>query len=385
MPARTYMVVDTRHDHSFRIPRPDLSVKLGTANACNDCHKEKSAEWATTAIEEWFGPNREGFQNYAEAFHAAWNDQSDAARLLAAVAADGKVPSFVKASALTQLSSNVSPSTVSLARTGLTDPDPMVRIGALDMLQDVPAAQLWPVVSPLLSDSSLGVRVRAVTLLASVPSDGLSTSDREKFEHAAQEFIAAQRLNADRPEARSTLGRFYAQRGRSADAEAEYKAALRLSNQYTPAAINLADLYRSLGRDEDGENTLRAAISASPQDAGLHHARGLALIRLNLRDEALEELGKATELAPDQARYAYVYAVGLHSSGHNTEAMTVLKDSLTRHPADRDTLLALISFNRDAGEFATALEYAEQLAKIEPENHELTDVIQDLRRHTNKP
>jgi predicted CXXCH cytochrome family protein len=385
MPARTYMVVDTRHDHSFRIPRPDLSVKLGTANACNDCHKEKSAEWATTAIEEWFGPNREGFQNYAEAFHAAWNDQSDAARLLAAVAADGKVPSFVKASALTQLSSNVSPSTVSLARTGLTDPDPMVRIGALDMLQDVPAAQLWPVVSPLLSDSSLGVRVRAVTLLASVPSDGLSTSDREKFEHAAQEFIAAQRLNADRPEARSTLGRFYAQRGRSADAEAEYKAALRLSNQYTPAAINLADLYRSLGREEDGENTLRAAISASPQDAGLHHARGLALIRLNRRDEALEELGKATELAPDQARYAYVYAVGLHSSGHNTEAMTVLKDSLTRHPADRDTLLALISFNRDAGEFATALEYAEQLAKIEPENHELTDVIQDLRRHTNKP
>jgi predicted CXXCH cytochrome family protein len=385
MPARTYMVVDTRHDHSFRIPRPDLSVKLGTANACNDCHKEKSAEWAATAIEEWFGPNREGFQNYAEAFHAAWNDQSDAARLLAAVAADGKVPSFVRASALTQLSSNVSPSTVSLARTGLTDPDPMVRIGALDMLQDVPAAQLWPVVSPFLSDSSLGVRVRAVTLLASVPSDGLSTSDREKFEHAAQEFIAAQRLNADRPEARSTLGRFYAQRGRSADAEAEYKAALRLSNQYTPAAINLADLYRSLGREEDGENTLRAAISASPQDAGLHHALGLALIRLNRRDEALEELGKATELAPDQARYAYVYAVGLHSSGHNTEAMTVLKDSLTRHPADRDTLLALISFNRDAGEFATALEYAEQLAKIEPENRELTDVIQDLRRHTNKP
>ena len=30
MPARTYMVVDRRHDHSFRIPRPDLSARLGT-------------------------------------------------------------------------------------------------------------------------------------------------------------------------------------------------------------------------------------------------------------------------------------------------------------------------------------------------------------------
>ena len=85
MPARTYMVVDRRHDHSFRIPRPDLSAKLGTPNACNDCHADKSAEWAAAAIERWHGPDRKGFQNYAEAFHAAWTDQADAAALLAAV------------------------------------------------------------------------------------------------------------------------------------------------------------------------------------------------------------------------------------------------------------------------------------------------------------
>ena len=385
MPARTYMVVDTRHDHSFRIPRPDLSVKFGTPNACNDCHKDKSAEWAASAIEVWHGQNRKGFQNYVEAFHAAWTDQSDAEKLLAAVAADHNAPTFARASALTELASHVSPSDVSLARAGLSDPDPMVRIGALDMLQDVPAAQLWPVVSPLLSDPSLGVRIRSAALLAGVPSEGLSMSDRERFDHAAQEFVAAQRLNADRPESRSTLGRFYAQRGRAADAEAEYKAALRLSTQYTPAAINLADLYRSLGREEDGENALRAAMGASPQNAGLHHALGLALIRLNRRDDALEELRKAAELAPDQARYAYVYAVGLHSSGRDIEAMTVLKDTLAQHPADHDTLLALISFSRDAGEFATSLEYAEELAKIEPTNRELADLIKDLRHQTNAP
>src|SRR5262249_21746633 len=69
-------------------------------------------------------------------------------------------------------------------------------------------------------------------------------ADREPFERVAAEFVAAQRFNADRPEARSTLGNFYARRGLSADAEAEYKSALRLSPQYGPAAINLADLYR---------------------------------------------------------------------------------------------------------------------------------------------
>ena len=37
------------------------------------------------------------------------------------------------------------------------------------------------------------------------------------------------------------------------------------------------------------------------------------------------------------------------------------QDSLTRHPADRDTLLALVTFNRDAGDVGAALDYAERL------------------------
>jgi predicted CXXCH cytochrome family protein len=56
MPTRTYMVIDPRHDHTLRIPRPDLSVKLGTPNACNDCHTDRPAEWAASAIESWYGP-----------------------------------------------------------------------------------------------------------------------------------------------------------------------------------------------------------------------------------------------------------------------------------------------------------------------------------------
>ena len=181
MPTRTYMVVDPRHDHSLRIPRPDLSVKFGTPNACNDCHTDKSAEWAASAIESWYGPNRKGFQNYAEAFHAAWTDQPDAAKLLAVVAGDDNTPAFARASALTDLAPFVSPANVSLARAGLSDPDPMVRLGALDMLEGVPANQIWPLVAPLLSDPSRGVRIRAASLLAAVPTASQPTADRERL------------------------------------------------------------------------------------------------------------------------------------------------------------------------------------------------------------
>ena len=210
-------------------------------------------------------------------------------------------------------------------------------------------------------------------------------ADRERFERAAAEFIAAQRFNADRPESRSALGSFLAKRGRPIEAETEYKAALRLSPQYSPAAINLADLYRSLGRDSDGESVLRTAITAAPQDAGLHYSLGLALVRLKRSDEALGELGKAADLDPGQARYAYVYAVALHSAGRSNEAIAILKENLVRHPNDRDTLLALISFSRESGDISSALEYAERLQQIVPDAPGLTGLIQDLRRQVAKP
>ena len=165
-----------------------------------------------------------------------------------------------------------------------------------------------------------------------------------------------------------------------ADAETEYKTALRLSPQFAPAAINLADLYRQLGRDGEGEGLLRAAIEASSRDAGLHHALGLALTRLKRPDAALDELRRAAELEPERARYAYVHAVALHSAGRGDEAMAALKEILLRHPGDRDTLLALIGFSRDAGNFSIALDYAERLARIAPDDPNVPMLVQRLRR-----
>jgi predicted CXXCH cytochrome family protein len=380
MPTATYMVVDQRHDHSFRIPRPDLTVKLGTPNTCNGCHADKSADWAAAAVERWHGPNRKGWQTFAPALHAAWTGKADAGRLLAQVAADRGTPAIARASALSELGARLTPAAMPLLRTSLADPDPMVRIGALDALEGVPMAQRWPLASALFADPVRGVRTRAAYVLAGADTTRLPAAERESFERAAQEFVAAMRFNADRPESRSMLGSFYLRRGQTAQAEAELKAALRLSRQYAPAAINLADLYRQLGRESDGEAILRQGTAESPGDAGLHHALGLTLVRLKRLDEALGELRLAAQLAPEQARYAYVHAVALNSAGRGSEAISVLKDSLARHADDRDTLLALISFSREARDIPAALAYAQQLARIAPTDVNVSRLVQELER-----
>ena len=382
MPAREFMVIDTRHDHSFRVPRPDLSVTLGVDNACTDCHTDKPAHWAAAIIENWYGPERKGSQSFGPAFHAAWTGKPNAEALLQAVAIDPKTPAFARASALAELMAFPSAETGAAMREGLADPDPLVRLAALDHLQTAQPGHLWPIVGPLLDDPVRGVRVKAALLLAGTPPQSLSPADRARLANAETEFMAAQRLNADRPEGRAVLGRYYLRRGDLAKAEEEYRAALRLSPHFAPAAVNLADLYRYSDRDEEGVAVLHEALALSPNSGDLHHALGLALVRLKKPEEALEELRLAAELEPDRARYAYVYAIGLESQERRTDAINVLKKSLERHQSDRETLLGLINFSSAEGDLTAALRYAEQLAKFEPDNKNLKQMIESLKNRS---
>ena len=153
-----------------------------------------------------------------------------------------------------------------------------------------------------------------------------------------------------------------------------------MSPQFTGAAINLVDLYRQTGREDDGEKVLRSAIGITPNDAGLHHALGLSLVRLKRLDDALVELGRAAELDHNNARYAYVYGVALHSAGRLQEAIAQLKESQARHPDNRDIVMAIVSFSREAGDTATALQFAEQAAKIAPDDPTVRNLLETLRR-----
>ena len=249
-------------------------------------------------------PTARAFRTYAAGLHAAWTGRADAAYLLAEIAADRQAPAIARASALTELSPRVSPSNVDLARKGLTDPDPMVRIGALDMLEGMPIAQRWPLASPLLADAVQGVRIRAASLLASVPTAQLNANDRQRFGRAADEFIAAQKLNADRPEARSMLAivlRATRSDGGSRD-RVQGRAAARAHNtcrQQSTSPISIA----AFSGKHDGEDVLRGAIAvSSAKMPGFITRSALTLVRLKRLDEALGELRRAAELAPEQAQ-----------------------------------------------------------------------------------
>jgi len=378
MPARTYMVVDVRHDHSFRVPRPDLSVSLGTPNACTDCHTGRSPRWAADAVARWFPNGRSGKPHYAEALHAGRVGSPDAERRLVALAQDTREPAIVRASALALLGAGGGRTVAGAAQRGAADPDPLVRLGALAAGESLDAPVRLAAFAPLLHDPRLAVRIEAGRLLADVPPSLWQPGDRNALADALAEYRAAQVASAERPESHVNLGLLHVRLGELDAARAEYETALRLAPWFVPAHVNLADLDRAQGRDQEGVESLRRALALAPQAAEVHYALGLALVRTAQRDEALASLGRAAELAPEDPRYAFAWALALNGAGQSGRALQVLESARGRHPADRDLLLALATLSRDAGRGDAARRYARALVEADPEDANARALLAEL-------
>lgn len=366
MPVRTYMGVDPRHDHSIRIPRPDQSAALGTPNACNACHKDRSAEWAAGVIEKNFGPARKGFQTFAATLSKAHAGAPGAASALMALAHDAHAPAIARATALAELEPYLNASVLPAIEAGLRDPNPMLRGAALDALLAAPAQERTRLAINLIDDPARIVRIKAARALAMVPDDGVGAGMRPRLDKAFAEYVASQRANADRPEAHINLGLFFIERRDPVQAETEYRAALVLDQDYVPAYVNLADLYRAYGRDADAESTLASGLNKNPGNADLSHALGLVRVRQGRVADALPLLAQSVRAAPNNVRYAYVYGVALHDSGQARQGMAVLEQALQRFPTSPDLLSALAAYARDAGDKKNAEIYAKKLRAIEP-------------------
>ena len=380
MPIKTYMVVHDRRDHSLRVPRPDLSVTIGTPNACTQCHSDRSAEWAAKAVAEWYPNGRQTTPHYGTALHAGRTGAVDAERQLDRLILDKTQPAIVRASALQLLTRYASAASEPAIRAGITDPDPLVRMAAPQALPPSAPRSLIEAILPLLSDPVRAVRVEAARVIAGTDPQTMTPEHRSAFASAYQELINAEMIDADRPESHLNLGLLKTRRQQTSEAEAEYRTALRLDPKFVPALVNLADLNRQRGMDKEGAELLRTAIAIEPNNAAIKHSLGLLLVRQRNYAEALPLLRDAAALDPDNARYAYVYAVALNSTGSAAEAKTLLARTYKQHPTDRNVLAGLIAFERDSGDIAAALTHAQELAVLEPQNPQIRALLNDLQK-----
>jgi predicted CXXCH cytochrome family protein len=379
MPDRTYMAVDDRRDHSFRIPRPDLTVALGVPNACDQCHDQGPA-WAQRVIEERFGPDRP--VHYGETLPQAFTGRIDAEQSLSALARDVDQPKIVRASVMSQLGAFDRGYSLDAIKVGLGADEPLLTIGALRSVGRLEPRTRWRYLKPLLSDPVRAVRTEAALAAAPFLGETLSDADRLLIETALDDYVEGQAINADRPEAHTNMAIVHLHRSDAAAAEAALRKALEIEPRWIPALVNLADLYRASGRDDEAGALLEQAAHSPVTSADAAYAYALWLTRTNQADRALAEFARAATQAPEVLQFTYAYALALNAAGRIDEAIAALTAAHAQFGDHRDLLIALATMNRDRGAMDEAVRYAERLVELFPMEQGFQQLLESLRQRS---
>ncbi len=368
MPTKNYMGVDARLDHSIRVPRPDLSIKLGTPNACNQCHDDQTYQWAEDAVAKWYGPDRRNEPHYGETLHAGRTGTPDANQALTILAGDSDKPVIARATALSLLRNYPTELSYETIRTYCENDDPMIRYAALNALEMSEPSLRLPIAYDLLQDPVLSVRIEAARVLAAVDVSQLNKEQQQAIEQGVEAYIQAQLANADRAESHLNIALVQTQRGRVDLAEQSYRTAIRINPAFAQAYVNLADLYRTTDRDAQSVPVLQEAVDAGANQGVIYYSLGLALVRQGRTPEAILAFEQAAELTPEDPRLSYTLGIALNSTGEPARALQVLADTHERHPTDQPTLYALMTISRDRGQLEEAIRYANTLLTLKPDN-----------------
>jgi predicted CXXCH cytochrome family protein len=343
MPQRTYMGVDVRRDHSFRVPDPVASVRYGVPNTCTQCHTDRTDQWAADIVVKRTG-RKEPYYPQTALLTAARRNDAKAAPGLLAYANDPGRPAILRATALLESGRFASAAQLAAVDNALRSPDPLIRAGAVAALGNVDLEQRLAHLQPVLADPSKSVRMAIAQQLATLPLDSAPAEVRAALGKLFDEYRQSLMYNADMPESLSNLALLQAAQSGPSVAEKTLQQALKLAPRYLPAMLNLADVYRAEDRDSLGETLLREAVSDYPESADAQHMLGLLYVRTGRKAQSVPLFAKATELAPDNARYMLVYALSLIDTGQRTQGIQVLHAAARRFPNDAQIRQAVAGY-----------------------------------------
>ncbi|WP_122047058.1 tetratricopeptide repeat protein [Vibrio atlanticus] len=314
MPETTYMEVDPRRDHSWHIPRPDISQHIKTPNVCTSCHEDQTDQWADKQIGKWFPDSKyRNQQHFAVAFYADSIGHRGAEDALAYSAQDSSLSNIIRASSLERLGGNTGKNTlISLARAVKHD-DEMIRLGVVQGSSGFPFTDRWQILEPLLKDPVLSIRSETAGALVRYWGE-MNPLQKDQIKPALEEYIEIQQFNADRGFGRTNLGNVYRDLGQHDKAIEFYLGAIEIEPYFENSYANLADLYRAQGNEAKALSTLKQGIEAQPKSSVLPYSTGLSLLRVKDYEQATDYLKQAAETAQTDPQYWYVYGLALEKS-----------------------------------------------------------------------
>ncbi len=372
MPGKIYMGNDFRRDHSFRVPRPDQTAEYGTPNACNECHKDKSPEWARDFIKSKYGPERES--HYSDYLLAGYHGDNEAFHHLIT---DRKYPEIIRATALSQYSNqSISLKELNAIREYLKDSSALVRNEAVNVFQISANREVSKYLEPLLMDSIRLVRISAARYFNTV---NIVPENKIDFDKAQKEYLESLEINADFASGQHQIALYHQTKGNLNSAIRAYQKAVEIDNYYNTSRMNLALLLYTQGAVEKAEKLYLKVIEQEPEFGYSYYMLGLLYNETGNPQKALSYLSKACEREPVNHRAFYNYALLLQKAAHNEKSIKIIDRALELIPNNEEFLYVKLIGQLNSNQYNASYKTCLKLLEIAPNNDNYKQIFRQLK------
>ena len=376
MPAKVYMGNDLRHDHSFRIPRPDQSVKYGTPNTCNDCHSEKSNKWAADAIDRWYGKER-SYHFSDDLIEGSLMNENSYQYLIALLQKDS-IPDIAKATAIHYLSLIDPVNALPYFLSNLKNNSPLLRVHSLKALNGIPFSYWLTYAEPLLSDSIRAVRISAYELFINVPEERLGKSLLSDIKRSKFEYETYLDHQLDFPLGKAGKGLYKQKLGFYDESKKYYEAAINQDSLQTGIRTNLSLVYNALGENEKAKEVLLNEIALNPNDINALYNLALLYYELGETASSKKYFESCVNNDPQNARIYYNYGLLLQQEGAMLRALEVFNKGLAISPLDNDLNYIIAIYHLNNNNAKEAKKYLETLVKNNPNNQQYLQMLRSI-------
>jgi tetratricopeptide (TPR) repeat protein len=374
MPTTTFARMN-RSDHSMLPPAPSATMAYKSPNACTVCHTDKDAAWADTYVREWRPRDYQApvLKRAALIDGARKRDWTKLTEMLAYIK-DPKHDEIFATSLIRLIPPTQDPKVLDALLTAAKDPSPLVRGAAVQALGLIPATESLQALVGATGDDYRLVRIRAAAGIAAFPRMTAPPAYQAQLKKANDEYLASISARPDQWTSHYNLGNYQLGRGDMTKAVASYQSALKLDPHAIMPMVNMSIAYARMGENDRAEQSLQKALKQAPDNAAANFNMGLLkaekndlkaaekylkkafesdpqmaqaaynLCVITAKDrigEAVAWCRKASDLRPQEPKYAFTLAFYLNQKGDRDAAVKTLKTLLATHPQYKDAEMLL--------------------------------------------
>lgn len=339
MPGQNFMGRHFRRDHSLRIPRPDISKVTNAPNACNECHKDKSVDWAVEKTTLWYGQKSK--DHYGFTFHKASLQEPSALGELTKIISNKKNALIVRQTAMDVLRANYPDQCQPLLNPYLNNKQIELRYQSL-FNSKVDATNASQILA-LLKDPIKGIRSTAAIRIAENKSF-LTDGYQSDYDKAIKEYVAILTYNSDFPDAKLNLGNYYFSQNDPKNAANYYLKTINQDKEQIQAYFNLAYVYNQTNKTPEAVAVLESYIQNNPKDTNANYDVGLLIAEYGDYQKAVIYLEKAKKYTSPNDRIVLNLAKIYAFLGNKNKAESYFVELTQKFPQTQEYYVELFQF-----------------------------------------